>query len=270
MTNHVHLAVRTGAEPLSRIIAGLHSSYAEWFNRRHDRVGHLFQGRYKAYLVQEERYLQALLRYIHRNPVEAGIVKRAADYPWSSDRYLRSGRGPEWLDVDRLFSLLGMRRSAASRQYAELVDGVREDHPYPLEEVVDQVVMGDQVFAASRFEDRFHRDKPLRGIGVDRLLGVVARELGLSLDELASTARSARVSEARCVAAYLARRFARISVRRVANRLNRDDSSFVRPLARLESRIRGDADLRATVDRIVRALRQLGPEDAPARSGNQD
>jgi putative transposase len=65
MTNHVHLAIRTGEDPLSRIMARLHSIYAERFNRRHERVGHLFQGRYKASLVRDERYLHALLRYVH-------------------------------------------------------------------------------------------------------------------------------------------------------------------------------------------------------------
>ena len=69
MTNRVHLAIRTSDAPLSRIMAGLHSSYIQRFNRRHHRVGHLFQGRYKSFLVQEGRYLIALIRYIHRNPV---------------------------------------------------------------------------------------------------------------------------------------------------------------------------------------------------------
>jgi REP-associated tyrosine transposase len=99
MTNHVHLAIRSGPEPLSRIMGQLHSTYAGWFNRRHDRVGQLFQGRYKAFLVRDDRHLHGLVRYIHRNPIQA---HRAADYPWSSDRYLRQARGPDWLDVDPL------------------------------------------------------------------------------------------------------------------------------------------------------------------------
>jgi REP element-mobilizing transposase RayT len=130
MTNHVHLAIRTGPSPLSRIMAGLHSSYAEWFNRRHDRSGHLFQGRYKAFVVQEERYLHSLVRYIHRNPVRARIAERACDYPWSSDRFLRRGRGPDWLDVDGLLSLLDDSRRVAVGRYVELVDGPEAAPPY--------------------------------------------------------------------------------------------------------------------------------------------
>ncbi len=69
MDNHVHLAIERGKVPLSRIMAGLQSSYTQYFNRRHGRSGHLFQGRYKAFLVEKDRYALALVRYIHENPV---------------------------------------------------------------------------------------------------------------------------------------------------------------------------------------------------------
>jgi len=76
MDNHVHLAIERGKVPLSRIMAGLQSSYTQYFNRRHDRSGHLFQGRYKAFLVEKDRYALALVRYIHENPVKARVVER--------------------------------------------------------------------------------------------------------------------------------------------------------------------------------------------------
>ena len=78
MTNHVHLALETGEAPLSRVIHGLQSSYTQAFNRRHQRSGHLFQGRYKALLVDADRYFLALLRYIHCNPLEARLAEHLA------------------------------------------------------------------------------------------------------------------------------------------------------------------------------------------------
>ncbi len=116
MTNHVHLAIRRGPFPLSRVMAGLHSSYTQWFNRRHRRVGHLFQGRYKSFLVQEDRYLVALVRYIHLNPVRARIVQRAADYAWSSDRFFRGTRPPQWLDVEDALPSFGPTRRSGRKQ----------------------------------------------------------------------------------------------------------------------------------------------------------
>ncbi len=256
MTNHVHLAIRTGQAPLSRIMAGLHSSYAEWFNRRHDRVGHLFQGRYKAFLVQEDRYLQSLVRYIHRNPVEARVVRRAADYRWSSDRCLRKGRGPDWLDVDPLLGLLEGSRRAAVRRYVALVDGPADVPPYEPSAAVDQAVVGDETFAAKWLETSSETEPPLRGFTLDRLLEVVARDCGLTVGELAGPRRGGEIAAARCLAAYLARRLAGISVRRLARRLRRDDSSFVRPLAQLETRLGTDSGLRDRIERLVTILRQ--------------
>lgn len=90
-------------------MAGLQSSFTQWFNRRHGRVGHFFQGRYKAFLVQQHRYFAALLRYIHMNPVRARIVERPDDYRWSSDRSFRASAGAR--DPR---STIAMRRSLSS------------------------------------------------------------------------------------------------------------------------------------------------------------
>lgn len=129
MTNHVHLALETGAVPLSRIVLALHGSYAQAFNLRHGRVGHLFQGGHKAYLVQKTTYLQALVRYIHENPVRAGLVHHAADYRWSSDRFYRGKTAPDWLDPPGLLQLLGADPARAARRYRSLMESRLTD-PY--------------------------------------------------------------------------------------------------------------------------------------------
>jgi putative transposase len=251
MTNHVHLAIRTGAEPLSRIMARLHSIYAERFNRRHDRVGHLFQGRYKASLVPDDRYLFALLRYVHRNPVSARIVSRAADYPWSSDRFLRTGRGPAWLDVDPLLSLLDGSGRAAMRRYAALVDGSESASSEDPREAVERLAARARLV---ELEPSAAHDATRRQIRLDELLEIVASECGLSLADLLGRARGGEVADARCRAAHLARRLFRIPVRRFALRLHRDDSSFARPLDRLETRLERDHALRARMQRLAETL----------------
>ena len=80
MNNHVHLAIQTGSQPLSPIMQNVSFRYTRWINKWQKRVGHLFQGRYKALLVDQERYLLALIRYIHLNPIRAGIVKELAEF----------------------------------------------------------------------------------------------------------------------------------------------------------------------------------------------
>ncbi len=254
MTNHVHLAIRPGPEPLSRIMGRLHSTYAGWFNRRHDRVGHLFQGRYKASLVRDDRYLRALVRYIHRNPVEARIARRAADYRWSSDRYLRRAQGPDWLDIDALLALLDESRRSAIRRYVELVDGPSDEPLEPLEDP-DPRADGDLVLLPpARTPAPAEPDPAVGQIRLDDLLETVARDGGLTLEDLRGRQRGGEIAAARCRAAYLARRLFRIPVRRVALRLGRDDSSFARPLSRLESRLEVEPALRTQIDRLARLL----------------
>jgi len=80
MSNHVHLAIQVGEVSLSRILQNLSFRYTRWVNGRQSRTGHLFQGRYKAVLVDADIYLQVLTRYIHLNPVRAGIVKEPEAY----------------------------------------------------------------------------------------------------------------------------------------------------------------------------------------------
>ena len=98
MPNHVHLAMQTGSVPVSRVVHDVHSRYALYFNRRYDRSGHLFQGRFQGLLVDRDAYLLEVVRYIHRNPVKARLAARPEDFAWSSHgAYL--GSAPPWLAV---------------------------------------------------------------------------------------------------------------------------------------------------------------------------
>ena len=254
MTNHVHLAIRRGSAPLSRIMARLHSTYAEWFNRRHGRVGHLFQGRYKAFFVRDDRHLYALVRYIHRNPVQARLVPHASHYPWSSDPSLRKGKGPEWLAVDSLLALLDGSRRAAVRRYVELVDGPAAATTTSASDEREALPFGVAP-ANERPGDPEDTDPIVRQIRLDDLLEIVAGECGLTLQDLRGRLRGGEIADARCRAAHLARRFFGIPLRRVALRLGRDDSSFARPLARLEQRLQRDAVLHARMQRLAATLK---------------
>ncbi|MBE0465749.1 MAG: transposase [Candidatus Desulforudis sp.] len=94
MPNHVHLVVQVGTLPLSKFMQRVQQTYTQAFNQRHSRVGHVFQGRFKAFLVEDDSYLLALIRYIHLNPVRAGITVDPEDYPWTSHHHYTKGSGP--------------------------------------------------------------------------------------------------------------------------------------------------------------------------------
>ena len=253
MDNHVHLAIERGKGPLSRIMAGLQSSYTQYFNRRHRRLGHLFQGRYKALLVEEDPYALGLVRYIHENPVKAGLVGRPEQYPWSSDRFYRRGRGPEWLDVDRVLGMLGRRRSAAVRAYRRLM---RE----PVEEAYEeaprwgQAVLGEEAFADRVLRSVGEPAPVRRGLTVEAVARRVARWEGVELERMRSLSRGHRESRARLLAAWAGREVGRISVAKTAKFFLRDTSTMARGLSRLERLALEDGKLRRQLDQIRSAL----------------
>jgi REP element-mobilizing transposase RayT len=254
MDNHVHLAIETGQAPLSRIMAALQSSYTQYFNRRHGRVGHLFQGRYKAFLVEEDRYALALVRYIHENALKARLVGRVEDYPWSSDRFYRRGRAPEWLDVDRVLGMLGRRRSTAVREYRRLMRETREES-YESVATWGQAVRGDEAFADRVLKAAGEPAIVPRGLTVERIARQAAELGAVPLSEATGIGRGRRQSEVRLLTAWASREVARISVARVAKYFSRDASTLAKGLVRLEERMEKDRDLRRTANRLAAALR---------------
>lgn len=146
MTNHFHLLVETIEGNLSQGMRQLNGLYTQHFNRRHGLVGHLFQGRYKAILVQKESYLLALVRYVVLNPVRGRLVLSPEEWPWSSHRYVMGdSEAPEWFDVDWLLGRFGATRSEAVQAYHQFVmAGIGLDSP--LKDVSHQLLLGDDAF----------------------------------------------------------------------------------------------------------------------------
>ena len=128
--NHFHILTRTGGAPLATVMRRLLTGYAISFNRRHKRSGHLFQNRYKSILCQEDTYLLELVRYIHLNPLRAGLVadlKQLARFAFSGHSRIMGKIKNDWQDVDKVLGLFDERRRHAMRRYAEFIsNGVSE------------------------------------------------------------------------------------------------------------------------------------------------
>lgn len=175
MTNHYHLVVETVDGNLARGMRQLNGAYSQYFNRRHDVVGHVLQGRYKAILVQKESYLLELSRYVVLNPLRAGMVASLADWHWSSHPYFMQPEGkPSWLETDWILSHFGVERASARDAYHAFVLNGR-GLLSPLREVRHQLLLGDSAFVA----------KHLNVVEPDRLDNVVRtqrRFVAMSLD----------------------------------------------------------------------------------------
>jgi len=146
MDNHYHLLIQTPDGNLSKGMRQLNGVYTQATNRRYRRVGHLFQGRFKAILVDSDTYLLELTRYIVLNPVRAGMVKKPAEWTWSSYRAsVGLEPAPVWLAVDGLLAQFSKRRSLAQQLYAKFVaEGIAADSPWS--NLKGQVFLGDEDF----------------------------------------------------------------------------------------------------------------------------
>ena len=146
MSNHYHLLLETVDGNLARGMRQLNGEYTQRFNRRHALVGHLFQGRYKAILVQKESYLLELTRYIVLNPLRAGMVASLDDWPWSSFPFtVGASPPPDWLDPDVLLSQFSGERSAAIQAYQKFVMAGK-GLPSPMLDLRHQLLLGDDAF----------------------------------------------------------------------------------------------------------------------------
>ena len=159
MSNHYHLLIET---PEGRLVDGmrrLNGVYTQAFNRRHGRVGHVLQGRYKSILVDKDAYLLELARYIVLNPVRASMVQRVEDWPWSSYANTAGRReAPDWLDAAWIVKQFGADATTARQAYRRFVrEGVDGDSPWAA--LRGQVYLGEDKFLARMEKLAAEQDK---------------------------------------------------------------------------------------------------------------
>jgi len=148
MTNHYHILLRTNGANLSKSMQWLALTYTRQFNNRHGRSGHLFQGRFKSIIVENDAYLMRLSCYIHRNPLRAGIVARLVDYPWSSYKaYAYGGKDPEWLVTKPILDQF--EANDKHRAYREKVQNYADEEKKLWEDFRHGIMIGTTKFVES-------------------------------------------------------------------------------------------------------------------------
>jgi len=165
MTNHYHLLIETADPNLSKGMRQLNGVYTQRFNQAHSRVGHVFQGRYKAILVQKDDYLLELSRYIVLNPVRASMVRSARDWPWSNYRATAGMTiSPSWLETDWILAAFVKRKSNAQIAYRHFVSQGKNQRS-PWKDLKNQIYLGSEAFV-----ERMHRK-----VGADQHLDEIPK-----------------------------------------------------------------------------------------------
>ena len=236
MPNHVHLLLKTGNTSISTIMRRLLTGYAVYYNRKHDRAGHLFQNRYKSILCQENIYLRELARYIHLNPLRAGIVKTIGEldrYRFCGHSALMGKRPNDWQETESVLALFGAPVSTARRRYRqfvkkgidqgrrpELIGGglvrsaggwqaVQALREAGVHQKSDERILGDSEFAAevlARAEEGLHKSYALvaKGIGIEQLMQGVSELTGVTVGALAGAGKKRESVKARSLLCYWA------------------------------------------------------------------
>ncbi len=224
LDTHYHLLIQTPQANLSRVMRHLDGLYTQGYNRRHQRDGPLFRGRYKAIVVDAEEYLLAVARYIHQNPVAAGLVRSPEAYAWGSCRlYLDKGRKPAWLAVEQLLNrfpkkdrpkaFLGFMRSKVEEPVRSFYENKR----------------WLPVLGSKDFHERLRRRVRKREAGLTEVpeakaylrpdastcLEVVGQVHGRTREDLLRSRRGQR-NEARAMAMYVCRRLVGMKLEEIA------------------------------------------------------
>ncbi|HAK59545.1 MAG TPA: hypothetical protein DCO77_04070 [Nitrospiraceae bacterium] len=266
MSNHVHILFRSGRKGLSAVMRKLLTWYAIYYNRRQRRSGHLFENRYKSILCEEERYFLALIRYVHVNPVRAGIVKTLDEldrYPWSGHSAVMGKQTYHWMDTDYVLQQFGTKKRAARKEYRQFVErGLSEGRNEELtggglirsrggwsqvlserrrgqKEEADERILGSGDFVdaiLTEAEENETRQLKIRRSG--RTITAIVQEECLrgqiSLEELKKGSRRSTVSAVR---ARIARRCVDelgLTMAEIARHVGVNTSSVTRAVAKLE------------------------------------
>jgi putative transposase len=232
MPNHVHLLVETGSTPLAKFMQGLQQSYTQYFNRCYRKVGHLFQGRYKAIICERDKYLLALVRYIHLNAVRAKLATRPERYLYSGhNSYLTNGTA-KIVEVAPILKLMGGKKA-----YERFVlEGIGENHNEEYYAVEDQRFLGEEGFGEEISRNGEEHDERKAKKPLEAAFKEIARRKETTPELLRGKDRRWDISTKRAeVVAMLVREYG-YAVSEVAKFLGRDQANISTMLSRLSAR----------------------------------
>lgn len=238
MTNHVHFALQAGEIALSKIIHNISFRYTRYFNKKQKRIGHLFQGRYKALLVDADSYLLQLVRYIHRNPIQANMVKKLDDYLWSSHGAYAGLTQINWLTKGMMLNMLTMHEDNQIKKYRQLVEDM---HPV---ESIDFERSTQKSFPAICDDHFMLRIASLQNncqrklqIKLCDLVKHVCEHYAVEEERLSAKTKNRQYAKLRAIVAWLAVQFEVATIQAVAEYFCRDASGVSRGLSRLSKEV---------------------------------
>lgn len=261
MGNHYHFLLRTPLPNLSKAMQWLQTAYSVYYNLKHHRVGHLFQGRYKSILVGEEKYWQSLSFYIHLNPICAGMVKELKDYRWSSYHdYVKLKKVHKWVCNEEILREFGGNKQEQKAKYQQLLMEALGQERKILEEIRYGLVLGSEKFVdwvqkkfvnRESISDELPQQKMLGNDKiVERVLEEIMKEFGVERDRIVKRKRC-RHEVARDIGMYLLERYSGLSNKKIGELFGVSHSGVGKAAIRVNEQLRQQKELRKRVENIL-------------------
>ncbi len=254
MTNHLHLAVEVEEISLSEIFQTVAGRYSRYFNRKYETRGHLFQARFQSLLVGGEIYLRHLIRYIHLNPVRAGLAEAPQDYRWSSHSAYLDQTAFAWLAKERGLKYFGRSKEEQISHYNDFVlGGIGQEELIDFLRAHREGILGGEVFidqVAKQTKLADHRKK----ITVESLLDVVGRHYKCEPASLQAGERDLRSSHVRAMTAYLAKEVRGVTLEELAVYFGQGASSVSKGATRITRKLLDSPDVRDELNALRNAL----------------
>ncbi len=251
MSNHYHLLLETPEGNLSQIMRHINGAYTTYFNIKRKRAGHLFQGRYKAILVEADAYAKELSRYMHLNPVRAMMVARPSEYPWSSyQHYVGTTPRPAWLNTGFILGFFGNQGDKYRTFVEELID---KTYDSPLKETVASTLLGNTAFIEN-IKDAHVRGRREEGIPALRQMKSKSRP-----DEIMQGIKIILAGNEKLawqLGVYLSHRYSGMKLKEIGETFRMRESAMCEATRRLKAKIEQDAVLRKQVETIKAGLKR--------------
>lgn len=250
MSNHYHLLLETPSGNLSEIMRHINGAYTNYFNAKRKRVGHLFQGRYKAILVEADEYAKELSRYIHLNPVRAGIAEKPEKYVWSSyNSYIGKGKKPAWLRTEFVLGYFDKNKTESQKQYRQLANSmIGREYESPLNKAIASTMLGSADFVKEITEKHINtkqedRNLPaLRELSKRPTIAMIAEEVkGIIID-------SERLSNAATI--YFCHKYSGSSLKEIGKMFGIGESAVSQASRRFDVKLAKDSTLKKTAEKI--------------------
>ncbi len=263
MSNHFHFAIETCEIPLSKIMHGIQQSYSQYIQKKYSYVGHLFQGPYGAILYDKDEYALNLVRYIHRNPIEARLVEDPIDYPWSSHRIYMNLESCSFLDKKFVLDMFPCSETRAIQMFSKFVlKGTQILEELNFDDVRDRQIIGNKQFVesvknrikTSSRDKKYVLNNDFNASGkktLSEILKIVSKQTKVSADSILTKSQFREITSARRIFAFISAKYGGYGTVEIARFLKKDASSVSLMIHKLENELKYDSVLPENLWKII-------------------